>query len=142
MRIIVTTGAVQALPVVNHRRLWLELRRFLVTVGAGDCNVPPGEHKARCFVFGEREGGRLVSLEIVTAIAGIEVRPSHKLPGMLIGVAIGAAIEFDFEQRVLPFRDVTLHALQPRMPALQRIGAGGMLLHRESRRLPSLDVVT
>jgi len=138
----VTTGAVQALPVVNHRRLRLKLRRFLVTVGAGDCNVPAGEHKVRCFMFGEREGRRLISLEIVTAIAGIEVRRSYKLPSMPIGMAIGAALELNFEQGVLAFRYVTLHALQPRMPALQRIRAGGMLLDRERRRLPSLDVVT
>ncbi len=60
---------------------------------------------------------------------------------MLIGVAVGAALELDLEQRVLPFRDMALRALEPRVPALQRVRARSVLFHRERRGLPSLHGV-
>ena len=116
VRIGVATRAIQILPVVNHGRLGLELRRFLVAIGAGHGNVPAGKHEARLLVLGQAEGGGPVSLEIVAAITGIEVWRRRKLPGMLVGVTIGAALELNLEQRVLPFRDMALRAFQPRMP--------------------------
>jgi len=51
VRIIVATGAVQSLPVINHGGLRLELRRFLMTVGAGHRNVPTCKHEVRRLVF-------------------------------------------------------------------------------------------
>ena len=56
---------------------------------------------------------------------------------MAVGVAVSAALKLDFEQRVLPFRDVALRALQTRVSALQRIGARCVFLHCEGRGLPS-----
>ena len=61
---------------------------------------------------------------------------------MLVRVAIGTAVELNLEQRVLPFRDVTLRAIHRRVLPLQRIRTGRVLFHRERRRLPSLDGVT
>ena len=141
MRIIVATGAVQTLPVIDHGRLRLELRRFLVTVGAWNRDVPACQHKVRLLVFRKAESRRLVTLKIVAAVACVEVRSRGKLCSMLVGVTVGAALELNLEQRVLPFRDVALHTLQSRMLALQRIRAGGMLLHRKGRGLPSLHGV-
>ena len=91
------TGAVQILPVIDHGRLRLELRRFLVAVGAGHGHVPARQHEVRLLVLGQAECGRLVSLKIVAAIAGVEVRSRGKLPRMLVGVAVGAALELDLE---------------------------------------------
>lgn len=128
MRIIVATGAIQILPVINDRGLWLELRRLLVTIGARNRNVPARQHEVRLLVLGQAERGRLVSLEVMAAVARIKVGRRRKLPRMLVRVTIHAAVEFDLEQRLLPLRDVTLRAFQTRMPALQRIRARGVLL--------------
>jgi len=38
----VATGAVQILPVIDHRRFWLELRRLLVAIRAGNRQVAAG----------------------------------------------------------------------------------------------------
>ena len=141
VRIVVATGAVQSLPVVNHCRLRLELRRFLVTVGAGNRNVPAREHEVRLLVLGQAERGRLVSLEIVAAVAGVEVGRRDKLPGMPVGVTVDATLELDLEKRVFPFRDMTLRTFNRRMLPLQRIRTGGVLLHGKGRRLPSLHGV-
>ena len=139
--IIVATGATQTFPVINDCRLGVELRGFLVTFGTRDRNMPAGEREMRLLVLGQAERGWLVSLESVAAIASVEVRCRGKLPRMLVGVAIGAALELNLEQCVFPFRDMTLSTFQARMPALQRIRAGGVFLHREGRRFPSLHGV-
>lgn len=74
----------------------------------------------------------------MTALAGIEVRRRRKLGRVLIGVAIGAMLKLDLEQRVFSLGNVTLLALQAGVAALQGIGAGGVFLRGESRRLPSV----
>src|SRR5450631_1860222 len=60
---------------------------------------------------------------------------------MPVGVTVGTALKLDLEQRVLAFRDMALRAFQTRMPALQRIRAGGVFLHGKRRGLPALHVV-
>ena len=117
MGIRMATHTVQMLPVINHDRPGLE-RRFFVTVGTGHGDMPARQHETSLSVLGQSESGGPVSFEIVTAIAGVEVRPCGKLTGMLVGVTIGAALELNLEQGVLSFGDVTLHAFQTRMPAL------------------------
>src|SRR5438874_1772196 len=96
----------------------------------------------RLLMLGEAERRRLVSLQIVTAVAGVEVRGGRKLPLVLVGVAVGAALELDFEQRVFSLWNMALCTFQPRMLASQRISAAGMLLHRECRRLPTVYGMT
>lgn len=76
----------------------------------------------RLLMLGQSEGGRTVSLEIVTAFAGIEEGRSRKLARVPVGVTIRASRELHLEESVSPFRDVTLRAFQPGMPTLQRIG--------------------
>ena len=139
--IIVATGATQIFPVINDCRLGVELRRFLVTFGTCDRNMPAGEREMRLLVLGQAERGWLVSLESMAAIASVKVRCRGKLPRMLVGVAIGAALELNLEQGVLPLWDMTLSTFQACMPTLQRIRAGGVFLHREGRRFPSLHGV-
>lgn len=90
--------------------------------------MPTGQLEMRLLVLGQAERGRLISLQIVAAIARVEVGRRRKLPRVLVGVAVHALLKLDLVQGVLPFRDVTLHAFQARMPALQRICAGGVLL--------------
>ena len=95
----------------------------------------------RLLVPDHRKGRRLVSLDIVAAVAGIEIRCRGKLLGVPIAVAIGAALEFHFENSVTSLRDVALGTLEPRVTALQRIRSQCVLFHRESRGLPPLNLV-
>src|SRR5579864_962122 len=112
-----------------------------MAVGAGHGDVPAGQRELRFLVLRMREGRRLVSIQSVALIAGVEVRCGDKLSGVLILVARSALVKLDFEQRVLAFGDVTLVAVHAGMSALQRIGAGGMVFHRVRRRLPALHGV-
>ncbi len=137
VRVGVATGATQARPVVDHSRLRLELRRFLVAVGAGHRDVPSGKDEMRLLVPRQRECRRLVGFQIVTAVAGVEIRRCRKLRRMFVSVAIGATLELYLEQRLLALGKVTQLALHPRVPTLQRICAGCVLLNGESRGLPS-----
>ena len=77
----------------------------------------------------------------MTFVAGVEIRSRGKLIGMSIGMAIGAALKLDFIKGVLALRNVALHALQPRVTALQRVVGRSVFFHREKGRLPSLHVV-
>lgn len=83
MRIGVATCAIQTAPVVNHGRLGLELRRLLVAIGARHGNVPASQHEAGLLMFGQTECGWLVSLQIVAAIASIEVWDAANWPACL-----------------------------------------------------------
>lgn len=132
MRIVVATGAIQILPVIDGGRFGLKFSRLLVAVSARRRHVATSQRKMRFLVPRQGKRGRLIALECVAAVAGVEIGSGRELPGMTIAVAVGALRELDFEQRVLPLRKVTLRALQPRMPALQRIRAGRMFLHRKS----------
>ena len=138
VRITVATAATQILPVINDRRLRPELRGLLVTISTRDRDVPTRQYEVRLFVLSQTKRGRLVSLERMAAVAGVEVGRRHKLPRMIVGMAVGAAFEFDLEHCVIPSRDVTFRTFHHRMFALQRICARRVLLHGESRRLPSL----
>ena len=83
--------------------------------------MPAGEHEMRFLVLGQSEGRRLVSLEIVAAVASVEVRRRGKLLRVLVGVTICATLELTLNSVSLPFGNVALRALQPRMPTLQWI---------------------
>lgn len=141
MGIIVATGAGQILPVIDHRWFGLKLRRFLVALSARSRHVTTRQSKLRLPVFGQCERGRLVPLQIVAAVARIEVRRRSELSGVPVAVTVGASLKLHLEQRVFSFRNMALRALQTSMTALQRIAARCMFLHRESRRLPALSRV-
>ena len=138
MRIGVAARAIESLPVIDHSRFRLELNRFFVAIGAWHGHMPARQHKAAFFMFSQGECGRLISLKIVATIASIEIGCCGELRGVLVRVAIGAAVELHFEKRVLGFWNMTLRALQTSMSTLQRIRARGVLLYRECRRLPAL----
>jgi len=138
MRVGVTTGAIQVFPVIDHGWLGLELGRFLMAIGARHSHVTARQNKPGLLMPGQRKGRRLVSIQGVALIAGIEIRRGRELRSVLIGVAIGAAIKFDFEQRVLPFRDVALVTFHMRVPSLQGISTGGVILDRECGRFETL----
>ena len=140
VRIGMTTGAVQILPVIDHS-LRLKFRRLLVAVGTRYRHVPAGKHEMRFLVLGQSEGGGLVRFQIVAAVASVEIRRYRELIGVAIAMTISAALELHFEQRVLSFRNMALRAFQSRVRALQRIRAQRMFLGREQRGLPSLHVV-
>lgn len=97
VRVGMATRAIEIAPVIDHRRLGLELRRFLMAVTAGNGDMSAGQHESGLFMSRQPECGRLISVHRVAAIAGIQIRCGRKLPRVLIGVAVGAAIELDFE---------------------------------------------
>ena len=108
--ILVATGAVQRFPVINDVGLGLELGGFLVAIGAGYGDVAARQHKARLLVLDQVEGGRLVSLEIVALVAGIEVGRRRELAGMTVGMAVRADVKLDLVQGVLTLGSVALFA--------------------------------
>src|SRR3954468_16966022 len=113
-----------------------------MAVRAGHGEMPASQHEMSFLVLGEGKRRRLVCLEAVAAVAGVEVRRGGKPSGVAIAVTIGAAVEFHFEQSVFALCNVALRALQARMPTLQRVSGRGVLLHREEGWLPTLHVVT
>lgn len=68
------------------------------------------ENEMRLLVLAQSKCGWLVRLYIVATVAGIEVGCCGKLFRMPIAMTIGAAVEFDFEKCVSPFRDMALRA--------------------------------
>jgi len=56
MGIIVATGAVEALPMIDNRRFGLELSGFLVAFGAGYGDVAASQGKAGLLVLGQTKG--------------------------------------------------------------------------------------
>jgi len=131
MRIGVATRAIQILPVVDRRWLGLKFSRLLVAIGAGSRQVAAGEDEARLLVIGDGKGRRFISVKRVAAIAGVEIGSSHELSGVLVGVAVRAVLELHLEKRVFALGNVTLRALDTRVPSLQRIRTGRMFFHRE-----------
>ena len=88
-----------------------------MTIGTRYRNVPSAQYKVGFFVTRERERRRFVGFQRMAAFTSIEVRSGGKLPGMPVTVAIRAALEFHFEQRVFPFWNMALAAIQSRMPS-------------------------
>lgn len=86
--------------------------------------------------------GWLVSLQIVAPLTAIEVWRGRKLSRVLVGVAVSAALELDFEQSVCALGDVAPGARHHGVSALQGIRRRGVVFHGEGRRLESLDRVT
>lgn len=115
------TGAAQVLPVIDHAGVGLKVFRLFVAVTARNRYVSARKREMRFFVPGQRKRGRLVALEIVAAIAGVEIGGGRELRSVFITVAVGATLELDLEQRVLAFWNVALRALQSGVPALQGI---------------------
>lgn len=56
MRIVVTTGAVEAFPVIDNRWFGLELGGFLMAFGAGYGDVAASQHKPSLLMLGQGEG--------------------------------------------------------------------------------------
>jgi len=84
--------------------------------------------KGRFVVPAQAECGWQKAFQGMAALAGVEVWRSGELPGVLVAVAIGAALELHLEQRVFSFGNMTLAALQTGMLALQRICGRRVLL--------------
>ena len=54
--ILVATGAIQILPVINDVWFGLELSRFLVALGAGYRDMAAGQNKPGLLVLGQGKG--------------------------------------------------------------------------------------
>jgi len=140
--IVMTTGAGEVLPVIDHVWLRLKLGRLLVAVGARYGDMSAGQYKVRLLVLRKGEGRRLVSLQVVAAIARVEIGRRCKLSRMPVFMAVRAQIKLYPVQRVFALGHMALSALKSSVPALKRILGRGVLLNSEKRRLPALYVVT
>ena len=97
------------------------------------------EWKLGLLVPNQGKGGRLIALQSVALFTCVEIGSRGELCRMLVGMAVGATLEADLEQGLSPLRDMTLFALQLRVPGLERICRGGMLFHSELGRLKTID---
>ena len=70
----------------------------------------------------QAECGWQKPLQIVAIFATVEVWGSGKLPGMCVGVTIGAVAKLHRIDRSFAFRNMALCALQRGMLALQWVG--------------------
>ncbi len=95
----------------------------------------------RLFVTGQREGGGLVPLQRVTALAGVKVRSPGELPVVLVFVAIGAVRKLNLEKRVFAFGDMTLGAFDGEMFPFERIGGSAVIFCRKGRRFEAVHGV-
>jgi hypothetical protein len=99
-----------------------------MTIAARYRDVTSTQTKWRLIVPAQAERRWQKALQTMAALAGVEVWRAGKLAGMLIAVAIRAALKLDLEQRVFALRNMALAALQRGVLALQRVGCGRVLL--------------
>jgi len=92
-------------------------------------------------VLGQCERRWFVSLQVVATLTTIEVWGRLKLSRMLVGVAVGAALELDLEQCVFALGDVAPRALDHGVAPFQGIGRCGVVFHGERGWLESVDSV-
>ncbi len=97
-----------------------------------------GQYEVSFFVFRQRECRGPVAIEIVAAIAGVEIRSGYELTGMTVRMTVRAFVELHLEQSVLALGNVTFSAFHAGVLPLQRISTCGVILHREQRWAPSL----
>lgn len=142
VRISVAGCTSQVLPVVRRRRLRLEIRGQSMAIAAGNCHMGSGERKARLAVPGQAEGRGHQSLQGVAIVAAIEVRGARKLPGMLVAMTIGTALELQLEQGVAALGNVALGTGHRGMLALERIRGRRVFPQPESGRREAFDGVT
>ena len=74
-------------------------------------------------------------------LAAIEVGRSSELPGVLVAVAVRAALKLHLVERVSSSRKMTLRTPQRGMLALQWILGRRVFLQPELRRLEAIDAV-
>ena len=141
MRIGVATGAVEVLP-MEDRGGRLQLCRLLVAVGTRNRDVFARELKPSLLVLGKCESRGLVTVDRMAPFAGIEVRRSSKLAGVLVGMAVSAVLEFQLENGVGSVGDVALVASHFCVRPRQGVCGLRVICHRECRRFPSVHGVT
>src|SRR5579862_5140331 len=118
MRVGVTICAAASWPVVLRSRLRFEVVGRPMTVGAGDGKMASKQSERRFVVTGQAERGGSKPLKAVAIRAAVEVWRLGKLSRMFIGMAVGAELELDFEDREVALRNVALFATQCRVLAL------------------------
>ena len=120
----------------------LNQHALLMAVSAGDGNVGARELESRLLVLGEREGGRVKSIDGVTIFAPVEVRGVFELLLVRIAMAIRTLAEFDFVYGRFFRRDMTLGAHHRRMLALKWITRLHVLRNAKFCGLPAFNRVT
>jgi len=141
VRVAVASRAGSILKSVRNNFRRISCGRHFVAFRARDCQVRPGEREPALLMLRDGERRRLESVDRVALLALALVRSRGKLPLVNIGVAIHAAVEWNFVTRRDARRDVALRARHARMLSFERIHGRRVLLHREERRLPAVHIV-
>lgn len=140
MRIGVATGAGEFAPVI-FRSFGLKSIARLVAISARHRQVSVAQREPGLLVTRQRESGGSIALQVVTPVTAVEIWRGGELPRMLVGMAVGAALELDLEPRVLAFGDVTPRTWHHGVSTLQRIRRCGVVLRRECRGLETVHGV-
>lgn len=112
-----------------------------MTICAGHSYVGSHQRKLGLLVLSQCEGGRCKRFQTVAALAFVQQGSSSELSAVSVLVAVGAEREFDFEFGRLAGRDMTLGAFDLRMRTIERISAGGVVLHGKLCWLPAFHGV-
>lgn len=138
VRVGMTGGTGKIIPMIEDRRLGLDVRILFVAIAARYRDMASGQYEMSFLVPSQGEGRWLESLQVVATLTRVEVRRCNKLAGMLIAVAISAMLELDLEQRVFALGSVALIALHGGVLPLQRISRRRVVFHRELSGLEAL----
>lgn len=130
VRIGMAAGTGQFIPMICNR-LWFEAVALLVAIAARDCHVAARKGESGFLMTRQRKGGWPIRLQIVAALTGVEVRCSGKLSRMFVTVAVSAALELDFELRILAPGNVAAGALHDGVSTLQGIRRSAMVFYCE-----------
>jgi hypothetical protein len=141
VRVGVATCACEILPVIARGGFRGEVAGRLVAIAARNCHVASAKPERSFVVPPQAECRGLEPLQIVAILAAIEMGCGGELAGMLIGVAIRAALKLHFEDRVFTSGKMTLRARHRGMLSLQGIRGLGVLREPEFCRFKAVDSV-
>ncbi len=139
MRVFMTTLTSQSLPVVLRRRFRFEIRGFLVTVAAWNGHVTTTQTKGSLVVAAQAECRWKEPLQVVAIFATVEMRGGGKLPGVFVGVTIGAVAKLHRIDGSFALRNMALFAAQSGMFALERVTCRRVLFQSEGRGFETID---
>src|SRR5437764_14401356 len=121
MRVLVADRAGPIVELVQHDLLELRSGALFVAIGTRGGEMSTGQRKAGLLVLRQREGRRMIALQVVTLLAAVQIRRRSKLALVIVLMTVHALAELDLVQRVLALRKMTAGALHFGVLEFQRI---------------------